>query len=417
MKTRRPKVDGDQRVLSALIIEKDFLEQVHPIIQPHLFRSADAGTIARWCLEHWNEFGKAPENYIHEIFEEKQVGLSKTQIESIQGILDNLNLEQNPDFCTRREVRKAEKLMRERASEETIKDAKIHLSNGDVDACQDVMKRHLDNLADSNQVKIENAIITSTELSKKNIKRPKSIIGPWLRERSINMIHAERGIGKTWLSLIIGIAVTSNDYKDNPDIGPWRIRNPAGVLYIDGEMGLFDMKERIESFRLMYGPEHPDHPLHIFSAPEMEEQVNLNKAIWQNRITKYLEKNPHIRIVIIDNLSSLTFGKDENSNQEESVFNSWLIRLKGKGLSIITVHHDGKGGGQRGASGKEDPLTNSIQLKRPKEWSQGDGASFDVIFTKARHAGNNKGYLPFRLRLLDYDGALRWSTDLNKGSN
>jgi hypothetical protein len=62
---------------------------------------------------------------------------------------------------------------------------------------------------------------------------------PWLPERGLAMVYGPRGIGKTLFML--GLAthlVTGQRYLG------WESPQPAGVLYIDGEMPLEELRQR-----------------------------------------------------------------------------------------------------------------------------------------------------------------------------
>jgi CRP-like cAMP-binding protein len=48
------------------------------------------------------------------------------------------------------------------------------------------------------------------------------------------------------------------------------------------------------------------------------------------------------------------------------------------------VHHDGKGGQQRGTSKKEDVLDTVISLRRPPDYTADQGCRLEVRFTKSR---------------------------------
>ena len=56
------------------------------------------------------------------------------------------------------------------------------------------------------------------------------------------MIYSTRGYGKTWLALEIAYTVASGG-----KFLSWEAENPAGVLYIDGEMPLIELQESISS--------------------------------------------------------------------------------------------------------------------------------------------------------------------------
>src|SRR6266567_1795144 len=57
-------------------------------------------------------------------------------------------------------------------------------------------------------------------------------------------------------------------------------------------------------------------------------------------------------MVIIDNLTSLTGGLRENDGDAWSPFQQWLLRLRRRGISVLIIHHGGKGGEQRGSADK-----------------------------------------------------------------
>lgn len=65
------------------------------------------------------------------------------------------------------------------------------------------------------------------------------LVGSWLLERSLNMIHAPAGVGKSMLSLglAIGLAGGQSFLK-------WPIPRAGKVLYLDAEMEPCDLKGR-----------------------------------------------------------------------------------------------------------------------------------------------------------------------------
>jgi putative DNA primase/helicase len=57
------------------------------------------------------------------------------------------------------------------------------------------------------------------------------LLSPWLPAKGLAMIHAERGIGKTWVALNAAHALnTAGEFLG------WRARRPIRVVYLDGEM-------------------------------------------------------------------------------------------------------------------------------------------------------------------------------------
>ncbi|HWY81092.1 MAG TPA: AAA family ATPase, partial [Roseiarcus sp.] len=66
-----------------------------------------------------------------------------------------------------------------------------------------------------------------------------TIMSPWLPDKGLAMLYAERGIGKTWIALGAAHAVASGG-----EFLCWRAERPRKVLYIDGEMPAHTLQER-----------------------------------------------------------------------------------------------------------------------------------------------------------------------------
>ena len=62
-------------------------------------------------------------------------------------------------------------------------------------------------------------------------------------EGDLGCIFAARGVGKTWMSLLIG-----NALAENLALGEWpHGEGPRRVLYVDGEMSLTDTQSRAKA--------------------------------------------------------------------------------------------------------------------------------------------------------------------------
>jgi putative DNA primase/helicase len=135
---------------------------------------------------------------------------------------------------------------------------------------------------------------------------------------------------------------------------------------------------------------------------------NLTNQNCRDGVTKYLINHPEYKLLIIDNLSSLTPGLDENVKKDWDPVNQWLLDLRAKGIAVIQVHHTGKRGDQRGTSAREDNNDVSIVLKQPDGYSPEEGARFDVTFTKSREIlGNSVKTFSIKLEKA-IDGLLEW---------
>ena len=67
----------------------------------------------------------------------------------------------------------------------------------------------------------------------------------------------------------------------------------------------------------------------------------------------------------------------------------WLLRLRAAGKSIVMLHHSGKNGSSRGTSRRHDVLDTVIKLERPFNYTQQEGAKFEVHFEKTRGFSGN----------------------------
>src|SRR5271157_2140505 len=68
------------------------------------------------------------------------------------------------------------------------------------------------------------------------------LLSPILPERSLSMLYAPRGIGKSWLALSIGLSVAAGR-----PLLRWSAPRPRNVLLVDGEMPLISLQERLKT--------------------------------------------------------------------------------------------------------------------------------------------------------------------------
>ena len=231
------------------------------------------------------------------------------------------------------------------------------------------------------EITLDDAVIEAEDFINSVDLPPKDVIlNPWLTEQTIILISATRGIGKTWLAMGLVNAITRGE-----QFGPWELKKSVPCMYIEGEMAAQDVKSRLAALNKNKGPRKK--PLFIYS-DAYASYLNLSRASlvdeeWRSKIQQIaIEKD--VKIIVVDNITSLTPGLDENSRMEWSSINEWLLRLRFEGITAILIHHTGKMGTQRGTSAREDNIDTSIMLQRPKGYRSVDGAKFIMDFTKSR---------------------------------
>ncbi|MDH5669568.1 MAG: AAA family ATPase, partial [Nitrospira sp.] len=236
-------------------------------------------------------------------------------------------------------------------------------------------------------------------------ERPRYL--PWLMEGGNIMVFGPRGVGKTFLQLGLAVALTTGR-----GLLKWDVVKPAGVLYVDGEMQLDELRERTTA--LMDTP--PAAPLEFLTSQLVYQRCGgkdlvLTSESMRQEIVKILDARPDIRVVILDNISCLFSGINEDSKQDWEPINAWLIRLRHRGIATVLVHHAGKGGQQRGTSGREDSLDTVIQLTKPVGGDPTDGCHFELHFTKCRSVSGDD-VAPLDVRLEATNGRLQLSCKL-----
>ena len=212
------------------------------------------------------------------------------------------------------------------------------------------------------------------------LKLPKReyVLNPILPDKGIMMLHAARGTGKTFFVHSLAYAIASGGMF----LG-WKAERPRKVLVVDGEMSLADLKERIAGIATGCHTElsNPDN-LKIIAADYHDNGLpDLSHPEGQKPLWSHFEA---AEVIIFDTLSTLFTSLKESENDDSQKANSLFLELRRKGKAVVIVHHSGKGGGQRGASRREDPLNTIIALKRPDDCDGFDGAVFNVVFEKNR---------------------------------
>jgi KaiC/GvpD/RAD55 family RecA-like ATPase len=243
--------------------------------------------------------------------------------------------------------------------------------------------------------------ITATTLLTMDIPPRKLLLDPYLPEAGSAMIYAPRGIGKTWVSLSIAYAVAAGC-----SVLGGTAREPRRVLFIDGEMPLVTLQNRLASIAVGMGHEPPsDDFLRFLPADYYREGLpDLASPAGRELI---LDLTEGVALVIFDNLSALSSGK-ENEADSWQAMQDLVLTLRRRGTTTLLIHHAGKAGQQRGTSRREDVLDTVISLRRPDDYTPSEGARVHVHFEKARgFMGDDAA--PFEARLQVENGAAIWT--------
>tara|TARA_Y100000588_G_scaffold11923_1_gene13025 strand:+ start:1883 stop:3427 length:1545 start_codon:yes stop_codon:yes gene_type:complete len=248
--------------------------------------------------------------------------------------------------------------------------------------------------------------ISLSDFVRLDIPKAKDLLSPWLTEQSSTMIYANRGVGKTFFSLNCAYALASGK-----GFLKYESEQKTPVIYLDGEMQAPLMIDRLNGIS---GGNVDGVPIHIVT-PDLQGDKgvpDISTAEGQAEIDEMIEE-VGAKVIFVDNLSTLSRSGQENDSDSWNPIQTWAIKHRSQGRSIVFIHHANKGGGQRGTSKKEDILDNVIYLKRPEDYDESkDGAKFEVVFEKSRSLfGKDTATI---LASLSQEGEWSWDYVLNK---
>jgi putative DNA primase/helicase len=235
-----------------------------------------------------------------------------------------------------------------------------------------------------------------------SIQPREMLLDPFLPQKGLVMLYGTRGTGKTMvvLGMAYALATGTNFLK-------WKANKPRKVLLIDGEMPAAALQERL-SWHALGVKADPGDNLKILVGDLIEEGGIGNLA--SEKVQAELE--PHLNgidLVVFDNLSTLTAVIRDNDAESWGPIQEYLLRLRRRNISVLIVHHAGKGGQQRGTSRREDVLDTVICLRRPSDYEPTEGARFEVHIEKGRGMKGDD-LKPFEAKFEVLDNTAKWTT-------
>ncbi len=221
--------------------------------------------------------------------------------------------------------------------------------------------------------------VSAAELLNTNIPPREMVLAPILPVQGLVLLYSKRGVGKTCLALGMAYAISSGG-----KFLRWSAREPRGVLYVDGELPLAVLRQRLAAVIAGAEPPSSNKPARLrFITPDLQSTPlpDLATRDGQSLIEAHLAG---IQLLILDNLSALCRLGKENEGESWLPVQEWALQLRRRGISVLFVHHAGKGGAQRGTSRREDLLDTVISLRQPADYSPVAGLQCEVHYEKCR---------------------------------
>lgn len=222
------------------------------------------------------------------------------------------------------------------------------------------------------------ALLSADMLGSVEIKPRANLCGTWFRQGDLGFIFGERGLGKTWLAMDLAHGIA-----EGRAVGPWSVGNGRRVLYVDGEMPLDGIRDRVLSLR------ERDGSLVVLNHEALFQKtgcvLNLTDRVTQASLLSLCDSEG-FEVVILDNLSCLFSGIAENDADAWEHVLPWLLNLRRRKVAVVIVHHANRSGNHmRGTSRREDAAFWVLRLDAmPDHAKEGDGARFISRFTKSR---------------------------------
>ena len=386
----------ERKIIIGLITSTDFLKRIKPLWSPRYLESDIAKRMSSWCWEYYDKYNEAPKKEIESIFYSKlkENKFSKSIAEEIENdILPGLSKEYELTTFN------LEYLVEE--SVKYLNDRHLAIHNEEIEALRTAGRiEEAQKLAcefkplGGNKVDVNNFILDRTQIEAKKTKAPTLLLKPWLREGQVTILYGDAGTGKSLLTILIGYLIGLKDYQGkNCQIGTWQVKTRTGCLYIDGELGLIEMEERLRQYKWM-GEQQGSYRIRVLSIPEYqiasEDPFSLSTRINQLKITSWLKEHPSYKLIILDSISTLFGLEDENSNSEwNNKVNPLLRDLRALMVACILLHHSGKDGkrGLRGASAMKAMAHNVFRIANHTEKDVDEGEAWFTIQKDKQRSG------------------------------
>lgn len=128
----------ERLILTGLINSTEYLQKIRPAWDMRFLVSKPAQEIAKWCIDYYDEYQKAPERYIEDLFFEKKDAkeIPKDMVPMIEDGLMDLAQEYDENFNLEYAVKRTAKYFRERHLEMHQDAVRDLFQSGDIEAAE-----------------------------------------------------------------------------------------------------------------------------------------------------------------------------------------------------------------------------------------------------------------------------------------
>jgi 5S rRNA maturation endonuclease (ribonuclease M5) len=168
------------------------------------------------------------------------------------------------------------------------------------------------------------------------------VIDGWIPADSLGFIYGDPGCGKSFtvLDWCLHLAYRMNEWHGIP------IKRTGPILYIlqEGGRGIID---RVDAFKKHHGLVNDPEGFEIITAA----LSFMDEACVEALTSTVTARSKNYRLIVVDTVSRVLPGADENLQKEMTIFISACDRLRrATEAGVIGVHHAGKSGDMRGST-------------------------------------------------------------------
>lgn len=213
------------------------------------------------------------------------------------------------------------------------------------------------------------------------------LLAPYLATTRTLHLYASGGVGKTFLSLSLAHGLsTGQDFLNWKNVSG----GPVKVLYIDGEMGVEELRGRMELIEnaSKLSVEHENLKFLTYELCPNSIMPNIaHPEVQKNFYDKCIEK-VQADVIIVDNIDTCADRVNRN-DMEIDIFNHirrWANQQKSKGRAIVLIDHANKGGNEvYGTSKKNNACDVMIKLKKTEaQFPTTAQNAYELHFDKGR---------------------------------
>ncbi|MDV2503805.1 MAG: AAA family ATPase [bacterium] len=358
----------EREIIIGLLANDDFIDRISKVYTTDCLASGTAKTLASWCLDHFNKYGKAPGRDIEGIYMQKlQEGLPKDRAEDIENILQGLSDEYdrdreqfNADFLFDRTI----KHFQDQQARVLLEQQWEAINSGDFDEFY-ALTSAFKPVALSDL--FEDESISAGELYDMEITGPRWLVED-LIPAGLTIMGGRSKVGKSYftLNLAMSLAQGKKMFGEGGTDGFRGQRSP--VLYLSLE----DTKERFTKRMREIDPEPDLELLDKNLSPKFQwdklRRGGLKKIEEWVKATKGRNK-----LVVIDTLAKVWDKKSTTGGgglyaEEYSIYGGLADLAHKHGTSILLITHTTKGKAQDvfdeilGGAGTQAPADNLIVL-------------------------------------------------------